>query len=131
MSARTLDQLGELQRAVLEAVWQLGEATVQQVRDQLTQRDLAYTTVLTVMQKLSKQGWLTYRRQDRAHVYRAVRTRDEEGVSRVRRVIDQLFDGDRLRLFQHLIEDEALTPQEVASLKELIAAKRKEKRHDR
>ena len=53
----SLDDLGALQRAVMEIVWELGEATVNQVRDKLGRRKpLAYTTVLTVMQKLDKVG---------------------------------------------------------------------------
>lgn len=124
----SFEQLGELQRAVLEIVWELGEATVQQVRDRLSKdRDLAYTTVLSVMQKLQKRGWLAHRREDRAHVYRAVRSRDEEGVSLVRKLVTQLFAGNRMRMFQHLIEDEALSPKERAALQELIARKHKER----
>ena len=57
MAKKSLDDLGELQRAVIEIVWDLGQASVHQVRRQLSRKKkLAYTTVLTAMQKLEKAG---------------------------------------------------------------------------
>jgi len=58
MDNNSIDSLGELQRAVMEAIWEMGEASVHDVREVLARRKkLAYTTVLTVMQKLEKAGW--------------------------------------------------------------------------
>lgn len=65
MSRGSLDDLGELQKTVMEIVWTLGEASVNQVRAKLGRRKLAYTTVLSVMQKLDKAGWLTHREEGR------------------------------------------------------------------
>jgi BlaI family penicillinase repressor len=77
MSRGSLDDLGDLQKAVMEIVWSLGEASVNQVRAKLGRRKLAYTTVLSVMQKLDKAGWLTHREEGRAYVYLPTKSRDE------------------------------------------------------
>ena len=70
MAKRSLDDLGDLQSAVMNAVWDLGEATVVQVRDRLAaDKELAYTTVLSVLQKLEKAGWLKHRTDGRSYVY--------------------------------------------------------------
>ena len=53
------------------------DVTVNQVRDKLRRKRLAYTTVLSVMQKLDKAGWLTHREEGRAYVYRPAMSRDE------------------------------------------------------
>jgi predicted transcriptional regulator len=129
MSRRLLDDLGALQTAVMEAVWGLGEATVQQVRDRLD-RDPppAYTTVLSVMQKLEKAGWLTHRAEGRSYVYRATRSREEEGSTSLRSFLDRVFQGDPLRLFQHLIDDQDLSDRDLAELRKMIDARRKERR---
>jgi BlaI family transcriptional regulator, penicillinase repressor len=129
MSRRSLDDLGDLQKAVMEAVWGSGEATVQKVRDRL-RRDPppAYTTVLSVMQKLEKAGWLTHRAEGRTYVYRAVRSREEVGSSSLRSFLDRVFQGDALRLFQHLIDDQDLSDHELAALRKMIDARRKERR---
>lgn len=128
---RSFNTLGDLQKAVMEALWALGDAGVQAVRDHLDRGNvLAYTTVLSVLQKLEKLGWVKRRREGRSHVYRAARSRGEEGVRSVRKIVDDVFGGDRLSLFQHLIDDEKLTNEEMSALREMIARKRKEKRDE-
>ena len=71
---RSLYGLGPLQAEVMEMVWDLGEATVSQIHEQiLRRRKVTYTTALVAMQKLDKKGWLTHRREGRANVYKPAR----------------------------------------------------------
>lgn len=126
MARRSLDELGELQAAVLEAIWDREAATVQQVRDALAGRDLAYTTVLSVMQKLEKAGWLGHRADGRSYVYYAKRSRAEAGKSALKQFTERIFGGDPVLLFQHLLDDKRLTPDELAELRKLIDKRRKE-----
>lgn len=126
MARKSLNDLGTLQRAVMETVWHLGQATVHQVRNHLKRRKrLAYTSVLSVMQKLEKAGWLRHRLAGRTYVYRAVRTREEAGISSFRSFLDNVFDGDRLRAFQHLLEDETLSNDDLRTLRRMIDERRK------
>lgn len=128
MPHRPFDRLGSLQRAVMEAVWELGEATVQQVRDRLpAKKTPAYTTVLSVMQKLERAGWLRHREAGRAYVYKPTRSRHEEGKRTLRNFVEQVFSGDRLLLFAHLLDDE-LSAEELSSLKKMIDERRRETR---
>ena len=95
MARRSIDELGALQKAVMETIWALGEATVGQVRDRLDREPPpAYTTILSVMQKLEKAGWLTHRPEGRSYVYLPTRSRDEAGTSTLRTFIDRVFRGD-------------------------------------
>jgi len=127
MSRASLDDLGELQKAVMEIVWDLGEATVNQVRDQLARRKpLAYTTVLSVMQKLDKAGWLAHREEGRAYVYRPTRSRNEAGRSSLRKFIDRVCGGDPIAAFQHLLDDQDLSADDLAALRKMIDRRRKE-----
>jgi predicted transcriptional regulator len=130
MMDETLDGLGSLQRLTLEVVWEMGEATVQQVRDRIATLgpgDLAYTTVLSVMQKLEKAGWLAHRSEGRVYVYRPTRSRDEADSSTVRALLRRVFGGDPLRLFQHIIADEDLSVHDLREIRKLIERKRKER----
>src|SRR6516165_3223898 len=121
MARGSIDKLGALQKAVMEAVWELGEATVQQVRDRLRREPLpAYTTVLSVMQKLEKAGWLSHRAEGRSYIYTPIRSRAEAGASSLRTFIDRVFRGDRLLLFQHLLEDEQLSEDDLKTLQTMI-----------
>jgi predicted transcriptional regulator len=129
MSRKSIDDLGELQKAVMEATWDLGEATVQQVREAIGgAKPPAYTTILSVMQKLEKAGWLRHRAEGRAYVYIPTRSRREVGASSLRSFIVKVFRGDPLLMFQHLIDDESLSDGDLEALRAMIDARRKEKR---
>ncbi len=132
MSSKSLDNLGELQRVVIEVVWKLGEASVHQVRDQLARKKkLAYTTVLTTLQKLEKAGWLRHRNEGKVYIYLPTRSRREAGAKSVQTFVERMFEGDTLLMFQHLVDDSTLTDKELAELRKMIDKKRKEKRHDK
>jgi BlaI family transcriptional regulator, penicillinase repressor len=132
MARTSFDRLGELQKAVMEAIWELGEATVQQVRDRVNREPLpAYTTILSVMQKLEKAGWLTHRALGRRYVYLPSRSRQEAGATSLRSFIDGVFRGDRLLLFQHLLADESLSDEDLRALKTMIDRRRKDKEKER
>ncbi len=127
MARKSLDELGQLQRTVMEAVWKMGEATVGEVRERLARRkELAYTTVLSVMQKLERAGWLKHESKGRAYVYSATRSRSHEGTRSLRRLLDAVFGGDPKELFQHLLEDDKLGREDLAELKSLIDRRREE-----
>ncbi len=126
MGRGSIDALGELQKHVMETVWEMGEATVSQVREKLDrQPPPAYTTVLSVMQKLEKAGWLKHRSEGRTYVYLPTRSRDEAGANTLRTFIDRVFRGDPLLMFQHLMDDEDLSAEELGELRKMIDRKRK------
>jgi len=132
MARASIDRLGSLQKAVMEVVWEAGKATVQQVRDGLEREPLpAYTTILSVMQKLEKAGWLTHRAEGRTYIYLPLRSRQEAGATSLRTFIDRVFSGDRLLMFQHLLADEDLSDDDLKSLKTMIDRRRKDKDKER
>ena len=129
MSGKLLDDLGELQRAAIEVVWNLGEASVHQVRKELARKKkLAYTTVLTAMQKLEKSGWLRHRTEGKVYIYAPTRTREQAGDKSVRKFMERIFDGDALLMFQHLMRQSKLSDKELGELRKMIDDKRKERK---
>ena len=129
MSRKSLDHFGELQRAVIEVVWELGEASVRQVWKRLCRRrELAYTTVLTAMQRLERAGWLRHRVEGRKHVYLPTRTRAQAGAGSVRRFVQRMFDGNAFMLFHQLVEEGELSDDELQELQQLINKKREDRR---
>jgi len=81
-----------------------------------------------VMQKLEKAGWLTHRPEGRSYLYRATRSREEEGSTSLRSFTQRVFGGDPLLLFQHLIDDKELSDSDLTALKKMIDQRRKERR---
>ena len=75
----TVNRLGELERAVMDHLWDAREPqTVRQVHESLAaHRELAYTTVMTVLQRLARKGLVVQIRDDRAHQYEPAYGRDE------------------------------------------------------
>ncbi len=131
MKPNSLSELGDLQKEVMEIVWRLGEAGVHQVRDQLTgEREPAYTTVLSVMQKLEKAGWLTHRHDGRAYVYGPTRSRQEAGIQSIRGLASRVFRGDPRVLFQHLVADEDITDEDLQEFRKMISRRKKGLNHD-
>jgi BlaI family penicillinase repressor len=129
MGKASLDDLGELQRAVLEIVWERGEATVHDVLGRLgRKRKLAYTTVLTVLQKLEKAGWLEHRSEGKSYVYTPTVSREQAGAGSVRGFLKRVFEGDAVAMFQHLIRESDLTDDELSELRRMIDEKRKERK---
>ena len=129
MSRKLLDDLGQLQRAVIEVVWELGEASVHQVRERLgRKKKLAYTTVLTAMQKLEKAGWLRHRAEGKSYVYLPTQSREEAGAKSVLKFMKRMFDGDAVLMFQHLMRENKLGDDELRKLRKMIDKKQKEKR---
>ena len=75
--------LGPLETEILEIVWELGCATVKDVHDRILtdpDRELAYTSVTTVLRRLTKKGWLTCDRAQRAFCWRPLVSREQAQV---------------------------------------------------
>jgi BlaI family penicillinase repressor len=128
MVRKSFDGLGDQQKAVMEILWDLGEASVHDVRKRLN-RDLAYTTILSMMQQLEKSGWLRHRVEGRIHIYRPTRTREQTGRQTLSEFTKRIFRGDPLLLFQHLLEDENWTKKDLEILKKMIEEREKEEDH--
>lgn len=102
-----LTGLGDLERAVMDHLWAAGESqTVRQVHEGLcTRRDLAYTTVMTVLQRLARKNMVEQIRDDRAHRYAPTHGRDELVAGLMVDALDQAADsGDRRAALMHFVE---------------------------
>ena len=86
----------------MKILWESGDLTVREVREQLhAQRPLAYTTIMTVLDRLARKGVVSRRKVGRAHLYHAEFPRAEARGRAVRRLLDYYFDGstEALRSF--------------------------------
>jgi predicted transcriptional regulator len=115
-------ELGEAELAVLRVLWECGPQTVREAMTRLHERGrkVAYTTVMTFLTRLEQKGYVTSNKKDTAYVYRPSVTRESVTRSRVRALLDQLYDGAAGPVVLQLIEDEKLSPNEIAQLRRLI-----------
>ena len=110
---------------IMTALWELGAATVAEVREELAD-DLAYTTVLTMLRVLEEKGYVGHREEGRAHRYHPLVGRDAAGESAVRRLTRRLFRGSPELLLTHLVSDRELTEEELKRLREMLDRRLKE-----
>jgi predicted transcriptional regulator len=109
---------------VLRQVWQLNEATVQQICDQLpSERDIGYNSVHTLLCRLERKGYLKHRERGKAHVFYPVVKQKEVVRRTVADFLDRLFGGDPRPLVQSLVEDGKITEDDIKRLRKLIKKK--------
>jgi predicted transcriptional regulator len=115
--------LGELERAVMDHLWSTSEPqTVRQVHEALAaRRELAYTTVMTVLQRLAKKHLVIQQRDDRAHRYLPVHQREELVASLMVDALQQADkSGSRAAALVHFVG--LVGADEADALREALAA---------
>ena len=119
--------LGELQLAIMQVLWQRSEASAADVHAALLERQLAPTTIATMLTKMEQKGLVEHRAEGRKFLYRPLWSEAEVRRISVEEVRERLFGGDTAALVSHLISERRLDRGELLRLKELIAeAERRE-----
>lgn len=119
-------ELTQRELEVMHAFWRKGETTATDIRDDLAGegRDLAYTTVATLVRILCEKGFLEQTTSERPFRYRSARTFDEVSGSIVGDLVDRVFGGKRELLLIRLLEERKLTAKERALLEEILREKK-------
>lgn len=110
--------LGDLEAAVMDVLWSAPDArSVREVLTELnTTRNLAYTTVLTVLDNLHRKGWVTRELAHRAYRYAPASTREEAATRALRALLAST--GDPQSVLTHFVK--SATPAESATLRKAL-----------
>ena len=119
--------LTDLQLAVMKALWEVKEGSVADISAAMSKdgRVLAPTTVATLLQRMSKQGWVKHRRQGRQFLYRAKVNQRDAGKNVLQRVLKSFFGGSVSAVAAQLLESEQLTPEDLDEMRNLLKQKKK------
>lgn len=118
---KPLDPLGETEMEILNIVWDLGEASVADVRERILEyREVAYTTVMTIMKNLADKEYLKYRKDGLSYIYSAAVKPDQVRYSLIDRLVDKVFKGSPTELVQTLVKNENLSEDERREIKKMI-----------
>jgi len=116
----------ELQLAPLRVLWARSEATITEVQEALRpERELAATTVATLLTRLAKRGLVRHRVEGRQYVYRAAVTAEAVQQAMAEEVAE-LFSGDVASLVSHLLSARDVNAADLERVKQLIAEKEAE-----
>lgn len=118
---KPLNRLGETEMEILNHVWDLGEASVADVRERMLEyRSVAYTTVMTIMKNLANKKLLKYRQEGLSYIYSAAIKPDQVRHNLVDHLINKVFKGSAKNLVQTLVQNENLSDEELTEIRNMI-----------
>jgi predicted transcriptional regulator len=114
--------LGESELELLKILWEHGPDTVREINAYSRRRGKrwAYTTVLTMLQRLEAKGYVMSDKSGVAHVFRPAVTRDKLLRQRLTDLADQLCEGTATPLVLALVEGQRFTTEEISRFRELL-----------
>lgn len=98
---------------VMNILWSKKEATVNEIIEVMGEPKPAYTTVLTVMQVLTRKGIVSPERRGKAHVFRPLLSREEYIDTFMQETRNVLFQGSLRSLFSYFVKSEKLSKEEL------------------
>ena len=114
-------RLTDVEFELMSLLWALGEGTVADVMKELPDgRDLAYTSVSTILRILEQKEILKVRKQGRGHVYIPVLTKSGYEASAVTEVVDRVFEGAPVLLVKQLLDSGKVSEADLAEMKKIL-----------
>jgi BlaI family penicillinase repressor len=105
---------------IMSVLWELGEATVTEVRDRVDP-DLAYTSISSMIRTLEMKGYVSHRRgEGKTHIYFPVIDAEKAGETVLGRVLDKVYGGSPIKLLAHLMDQHRLSDKELARMRDLL-----------
>ncbi len=124
MGNATLDHdpadLGDLEREVMNLVWQQAEITAEEVREKLS-RPLKESTVRTVLRRLSEKGYVKHAVENRTYLYRPAEARQMVAGRAVKKIVDWFCEGSVEELLAGMVDSKVVNKKELQALAEKIA----------
>src|SRR4026208_980667 len=119
MPRRKSEQMTPLELEIMQVLWETGPATVQQVQKEM-KRELAYTTVQTMLTVLHRKQKVKRTLKDKAYIYKPAVSRTKFTGHAVREFIDRLFGGSAEGLVMNLLQEKHVTRDTLAKLHQLV-----------
>ena len=113
-----------LELEILKILWRDGESTGREVRDRLAVvRDLAYTSVMTVMGIMEDKGYVKRKKSGKTFIYSPRVTEAATKKRMLRDVVDRVYEGSTMSVVVNLLESSDIDPDELKQLRALIKRK--------
>jgi BlaI family penicillinase repressor len=131
MSKNKKPRLSPAESEILSLVWNIGQATVQEVHEALPKgREIVNTTVQTLLRRLEKKGYVARQRQGKAHVFWATVEKEEVVDRSVKELAENHFQGDTSGLLLYIAKHGTLKEEDIARLRQLLDTEQKGKSSD-
>lgn len=118
--------LSDMQLELMRVLWDAGRATTAEVHERVGKpRQLAYTTVATLLTRLEKRGLVKSVKEQGERVFKSTVTESEVTRSMVSSLVDTLFRGDPSALVSHLVNEKDIDKDDIEAVRKLLAKKAK------
>ncbi|MEX1042086.1 MAG: BlaI/MecI/CopY family transcriptional regulator [Pirellulaceae bacterium] len=119
----------DLELQVLTVLWQRGPLPVAEIREAVPDgKARAYTTILSVLQVMEKKGLVDHTTKGQANIYHPLVKRQQVMRPLMREMLQNLFGGSPAKAVQSLLESSPVDDQEMAEIRELLAAAERKKK---
>ena len=109
---------------MMNVLWRIAPATVHQVVEALLpQRQLAYTSVSTIVRILEQKGYVRSRKEGRGHLYEPTIQKEAYQVASLQHLVSNVFDGTPTLLVQRLVDSEQLGPEQLDEIRRALKKK--------
>lgn len=117
---KTPVELTEAEWEIMKVVWEKEPCAAGTVQEELSShKDWAYSTVKTMMDRMVKKGALTTTRIRNLNLFSSAISKTEAKTSELHKMLKRAFDGALTPMMQFLLENQKLSPDELARLREL------------
>jgi predicted transcriptional regulator len=114
--------LTEVELELMQHIWQLGECTIRDVHAALPkERDLAYTSVATMIKILEQKGALTSHKKERAIAIKPRISREDYEVASLNHLSESVFKGNSTSMVMRLLDDGDLSREELSQLRKILS----------
>ncbi len=122
---KELEQLTEGEERIMQALWTLGEGSVNDVLAVLPEPKPKYTTVATFIKLLGNKGYVTHRAEGKSYIFTPAVPRDKYARKRMRTILQSYFDGSFSRMVSFFSKHEDISLQEMDEIQDLMQEIRK------
>jgi BlaI family transcriptional regulator, penicillinase repressor len=121
MARKKSNQLTDSEQAIMEILWNKGEASVREIADELSrQKATAYTTVQTMCKIMAEKGYADFRKAGKAFIYFPKISQTEARQSAVSSLLNRFFGGSPEVLAQHLMQETDIELKDLEQLQQQI-----------
>ncbi len=121
MARRKSVRLGDLQLQIMQVIWESGEpVTVTEVQQAIKGRNLAYTTVATMLRRLEARGLVSHVSEGRRFLYSARIEPSDVSGGVARDLVDRIFGGSLADAVSHLLQSREVDASELNEIEKLI-----------
>lgn len=112
---------------LMDILWNIHAGSVRDVMEHLApERDLAYTSVSTILRILEQKQLVSSQKNGRQHIYKPILSKQKYATYSVKNMVENVFSGNSVELVAHLVNQQKLSRDEIAELQKLLEEKKKE-----